>query len=151
MFLEYDRPNLDRFLPRGPNIWLVWQDIVYRNIQIVKSSKFNDFNCHLLPITMTLDFLLLIHSLFILSLQWRHNEHDCVSNHQSRDCLLNRLFRHRWKKTSKLRVTGLCAGNSLVTGEFPAQRASNAENVSIWWCHHVPIRYVINTDLQPTF
>ena len=20
--------------------------------------------------------------------------------------------------------------------EFPAQRASNAENVSIWWCHH---------------
>ena len=29
------------------------------------------------------------------------------------------------------RVTGLCAGNSPVTGEFPAQRASNAENVSI--------------------
>ena len=22
------------------------------------------------------------------------------------------------------------------TGEFPAQRASNAENVSIWWRHH---------------
>ena len=41
------------------------------------------------------------------------------------------------KKTSKLRVTGLCAGNSSVTGEFPAQRASNAENVSIWWRHHV--------------
>ena len=35
------------------------------------------------------------------------------------------------KKTSKLRVTGLCAGNSPVTGEFPAQMASNAENVSI--------------------
>ena len=30
----------------------------------------------------------------------------------------------------------ICAGNSLVTGEFPAQMASNAENVSIWWCHH---------------
>ena len=42
----------------------------------------------------------------------------------------------RSKKTSKLRVTGLCAGNSPVTGEFPAQRASNAENVSIWWRHH---------------
>ena len=40
------------------------------------------------------------------------------------------------KKTSKLRVTGLCEGNSPVTGEFPAQRASNAENVSIWWRHH---------------
>ena len=36
----------------------------------------------------------------------------------------------------KLRVTGLCAGNSPVTGEFPAQSASNAENVSIWWRHH---------------
>ena len=39
--------------------------------------------------------------------------------------------RCRSKKTSKLRVTGLCVGNSLLTGEFPAQRASNAENVSI--------------------
>ena len=40
------------------------------------------------------------------------------------------------KKTSKLRVTGLCAGNSPGTGEFPAQMASYAENVSIWWRHH---------------
>ena len=39
------------------------------------------------------------------------------------------------KKTLKLRVTGLCVGNS--PGEFPAQMASNAENVSIWWRHHV--------------
>ena len=68
--------------------------------------------------------------------QWRHNEHDCVSNHQPYDCLLNRLFRRRTKKASKLRVTGLCEGNSTVTGEFLAQRASNAENVSTWWRHH---------------
>ena len=27
-------------------------------------------------------------------------------------------------------------GNSPVTGEFPAQRDSNAENVFIWWRHH---------------
>ena len=45
-------------------------------------------------------------------LHWRHNEHDGVSNHQPHDCLLNRLSRRRSKKTSKLRVTGLCAGNS---------------------------------------
>ena len=50
--------------------------------------------------------------------------------------LLNRLFGCRSKKTSKLRVTGLCAGNSPGTGEFPTQMASNAENVSIWWRHH---------------
>ena len=60
--------------------------------------------------------------------QWRHNERDGVSNHQPQDCLLRRLFRRRSTKTSKLRVTGLCEGNSPVTGEFPAQRASNAEN-----------------------
>ena len=69
-------------------------------------------------------------------LRWRHNERDGVLNHQPHDCLLNRRFRRRSKKTSKLRVTGLWAGNSPVTGEFPAQRASNAENVSIWWRHH---------------
>ena len=44
--------------------------------------------------------------------------------------------RRRSKKTTKLGVIGLCEGNSPVTGEFPAQRASNAENVSIWWGHH---------------
>ena len=47
------------------------------------------------------------------------------------------LFRRRSRKTSKLRVTGLCAGNSPGTGEFPAQMASIAENVSIGWLHHV--------------
>ena len=36
-----------------------------------------------------------------------------------------------------IRFTGLCAGNSPVTGEFPAQMASNIENVCIWWGHHV--------------
>ena len=76
---------------------------------------------------------------FKFSLRWRRNGRDGVSNHQPNDCLLNRLFRHRSKKTSKLRVTGLCAANSPVTGEFPAQRASYAENVSIWWRHHVKI------------
>ena len=35
-----------------------------------------------------------------------------------------------------LRYRPLC-GNSPGTGEFPAQMASNAENVSIWWRHHV--------------
>ena len=46
------------------------------------------------------------------TLQWRHNEVDNVSNYQPHGCSLNRLFRRRSKKTSKLRVTGLCVGNS---------------------------------------
>ena len=71
-----------------------------------------------------------------MTLQWRHNGQDSVSNHQPHDCLPNRLFRRRSKKASKLRVTGLWAGNSPGTGEFSAQRASNAEYVSIRWRHH---------------
>ena len=73
---------------------------------------------------------------FPITLQWRSNERDGVWNHQPHDCLFNRWFRHRWKKTSKLPVTGLREGNSQVTCEFPTQRASNAENVLIWWRHH---------------
>ena len=70
------------------------------------------------------------------ALQWRHNDHNGVSNHQPHDCLLNRLFMRRSRKTSKLRVIGLCEGNLPVTGEVPTQMASSAENVSIWWRHH---------------
>ena len=40
---------------------------------------------------------------------------------------------HRKHQSS---VTGLCEGNSPVTGDFPSQRATNAENVSIWRRHH---------------
>ena len=60
-----------------------------------------------------------------IPLQWRHNERDVVTNHRHLVCLLNRSFSGRSKKTSKL-----------VIGEFPAQRASNAENISIWWRYH---------------
>ena len=38
-------------------------------------------------------------------------------------------------RKTKLCATGLCEGNSPVTGEFLAQRASNAENASFWWRH----------------
>ena len=70
------------------------------------------------------------------TLQWRLNERNGVWNYQRIDCLLNRLFRRKSKETSKFRATGLCEGNSPVTGEFPTQRTSSAENVSIWWRHH---------------
>ena len=70
------------------------------------------------------------------ALLWHNNVLDGVSNHQPHECLLTRSFGRRSKKTSQLRVTGLCAGNSPETGEFPAQMASNAENVSIRWRHH---------------
>ena len=78
-----------------------------------------------------------------LSLLWRYNGRDCVLNHQPQKCLLNCLFIRRSNKTSKLRVTGLFAENSPGTGEFPAQMASNVENIFIWWRHHVIAFYNI--------
>ena len=69
-------------------------------------------------------------------LQWPHNERHCVSNHWRLYYLLNRLFRCRSKKISKLSVTGLFEENPPVTGGFPEQRASNAENVSISLRNH---------------
>ena len=58
-------------------------------------------------------------------LQWRHNEcHD--------------LFRRRSKKMPMLHITCLCEGKPPFTDGSPPppQRASNAENASIWWRHH---------------
>ena len=57
-------------------------------------------------------------------LQWRPSERDGVSNHRRFDCLLNRLFRRRWKKIKAPRHWPLW-------GEFPAQRPSNAEKREI--------------------
>ena len=97
---------------------------------IITISKHRQFICWLL---LHWSLVLGVHR---FTLRWRHNGCDSVSNYQPHHCLLNRLFRRRSKKTSKHRVTGLCAGNSPGTGEFSAQMASNAENVSIWWRHH---------------
>ena len=81
--------------------------------------------------------VLICHSccFILMTLQWRHNERDGVSNHQRLDCLFNRLFRRRSKKTSKLHTTGLCEGNPPVTGGFASQKTSNVDVFSIWWRH----------------
>ena len=69
------------------------------------------------------------------TLHWRHNDHDGVSNHQLHGCLLNVLFGSQIKENTKApRHWPLC-GEFTSPGEFPAQRATNAENISIWWRH----------------
>ena len=78
------------------------------------------------------------HDVLILHYRGR----DGVSNHQHHDCLLNHSSSRWSKKTSKFRATSLCAGNSPMNGAFPAQRARNAENVSIWWRHHVTKHWI---------
>ena len=107
-----------------PQIWykisLQWDIVQCINLSGAKTGIiwYNSVNTMVTLITMTS--------------QWpRHR-----STPQPHDCLLSRLYKRRSKETSKLRVTGLCAGNSPGTGEFPAQMASYAENVSIRWRHH---------------
>ena len=74
-----------------------------------------------------------------LTLQWRHDKRGGISNHQPHDYSFDRFFRRRSKKTSKLRVTGLCGGNSPVTDGFHSQRASHVENASIYWRNHAAV------------
>ena len=92
------------------------------------------------------------------SLLWRHNDRHGFSNHQTHDCLLSRLFRRRSKKTSRLRVTGLCAGNSSMTGEFPAQMFPFDDTImgiikiGSRSKHHQPVVHFCNglhTECQP--
>ena len=76
-------------------------------------------------------------------LQWRHNGRDGISNHQHRDCLLNCLFRRRWKKTSKLRVTGLFEGNSPVHNG-PVKPQSHR---IVWFCNRTIVGEFIRQRL----
>ena len=75
-----------------------------------------------------------------ITLHWRHNDHDGVSNHQPHGCLLTRLLRGRSKKTSKLRVTGLCGGNSPGSVNSPhkgpvTRKMFPFDDVIINWMH----------------
>ena len=115
-------------------LWMSKTSFGYQKPPVASGSPTRDKDCWMRFHVMT--------SSFRRTFQWRHNWRNGVPNHQPHDCLLNRLSRHRSKKTSKLCVTGLCAGNSPVSGEFPAQMASNAEIVSIRWRHHEEINCV---------
>ena len=121
---NYESLKVDRFvhrlffLFRGKN--LVTETIQYTHL----CNKYSEFNTNT-KIHYVLSIMCLqmawhqmgcqcigSHKVTNSPLRWRHNERDGVSNHQPHDCLLNRLFGHRSKETSKLSVTGLCAGNS---------------------------------------
>ena len=84
------------------------------------------------------------------ALQSRYNDHDGISNHQPH--LTSRLFAQAFihaliKENIKAPRHWPLWGEFTGTGEFPIQRASNAENVFIWWCHHGPKRLDFNSSL----
>ena len=72
----------------------------------------------------------------LIALQWHHNEHDDVSNHQPHRCLLKRLFKAQIKENIKAPRHWPLWGEFTSGRWIPTQRASNAENVPIWWRHH---------------
>ena len=86
-----------------------------------------------------------------ITLQWRHNGRDGVSNHQPYDCLLTLLLRRRSKKTSKPRVTGLCAGNS--PHKWPVTRKTFPFDDVIMWYYNITIKpeiCILLRQTQPT-
>ena len=120
-----------------------WSGLYYRKES--HSASLNQTDYHYFPTKCVCAMHTRIH--------YSNNECNGVSNHRRLDCLLNCLFMRRSKRTSKLRVTGLCEGNlpvlgefPAVTGEFPSQRASNAETVSIWWRHLEYIFWINSHD-----
>ena len=73
-------------------------------IQMLLTLTMNTY-C-MIPLNLNLQFLVVFKFRYLTwmnteALQWRHNGRDWVSNHLAHDCLLNRLFRRRSKKTSK--------------------------------------------------
>ena len=80
-----------------------------------------------------------VYSVFVsFTLQWHHNERNDISNHWHFDCLLNHLLA-QIKESIKAPRHWPMWGE--FTGEFPAQRASTVENVSIWRRHHEVLHF----------
>ena len=82
-----------------------------------------------------------------ITLQWRHNGRDSVSNHQPYVCLINSLFKRRSRKHQSSASLAFVRRIHR-SGEFPAQMASDAVNVSIWWRHHEETSMVFNRIAQ---
>ena len=121
------------------NRWWLIMTMTFRTAEKLKSNHTNVLSRNS-GITIITSFSCQQGPLFTPSaLQWRHNERDGVSIHRRLHCLLNCWFRRRSIKTSRLHITGLCAGNSPLTVGFPAQKTSNTENVSSGWRHHGPL------------
>ena len=100
------------------NTWTIVKNMHYKRRRHGLCDQYRNMSWVSL-IQLNFGFILLNVTTNILPLHWRHNDHDGASNHQPHSCLLNRLFRRRSKKTSKLRVTGLCVGNSPGPVNFP--------------------------------
>ena len=115
IFLRHSRSNRDRFFLN-----------LIRGLLVRMDTNINSYCIRLCS-----------WCIFVTVWTGHNDERGGVSNHQRLHRLLNGWFMCISKNTLKLCLTGLCAWNSPVTGEFPAKKVSNTENISIWWLHHV--------------
>ena len=76
--------------------------------QIIISMAFHRKNRNHIILSVIEIYITIAGNVARISLHWRHNDRDGVSNHRRLDCLLNGLFRRRAKNTSKLRLTRHC-------------------------------------------
>ena len=77
---------------------------------------------------------------FMKTSQWRHNERDRVASQITSLTIVYSTVYSGVDQRKHQRSALLAFVRRIhpsVTGEFPAQKASNAENISIWWRHHI--------------
>ena len=98
-------------------------------------------------ITIHIGILYIVYtvSTFILISKWHSHHTWALTCLKSLDCLFNSLLMVPNKKTPRKKkkkktisnhaLLALCEGNRLLTGGFTSQRASDAENISLVWCH----------------
>ena len=114
--LQYNRiPLNSQLVTDSPKMMLIRKLIVFIVLWLKETSPF-------------------VH-VAVCTLQWRHNERHWVSNHRHFDCILIAC------SGADQRIHQHSALLAFVTGEFPAQKASNAENVSIWWRHQAQLEW----------
>ena len=72
-----------------------------------------------------------------INIKMASGKHHGVSNHRPFHCFFNGLYWSTPKKTSRSTLLVLCERNPPVTGGFPSQGVSNAENTwTMSWRHH---------------
>ena len=80
------------------------------------------------------------------SWQWRHNEPNGISNPQRLDLFRRQPF---VQAQTKENIKAPC--HWPLWGEITGDRPSNAENVSIWWRHHVLTLYDDRVKIDTSF
>ena len=119
-------PNFMFLYLAGPYLCIEWLGYPHPIQWLVVYCALNHYLCVKIVIR-TYAHVLTVYPKYvhISTLQWCHNGHDGVSNQQP-------LFTQPF-----IQAHGIESSMAPVTGKFPLQMACTAEDVSIWWRHHV--------------